>query len=476
MNHGITLVWFRQDLRLWDNPALFAASERGSVLPLYVLDEGCLLGEASGWWLHHSLNQLNRDLNDSLRVVKGNPESVILDLLTKYPIDAVYWNRCYDPWRIAQDGRIKAHLKNLHIDCRSFQASLLWEPWSVLKSDETPYKMYTPFYRKVSFDMAPPRHPLPLPTHLKIIPITHSHTMQDIHGLGLHPSIPWYTSMEPLWDIGERAAQKKLQSFLKHELLGYKEKRNFPGEHQVSHLSPHLHFGEISPYQIWYEMQLKTYSKKVPLKDIEYFLRELVWREFSYYLLYHFPTLPEENFQKKFNSFPWKETPSHLKAWQEGKTGYPLVDAGMRELWKTGYMHNRVRMVVASFLTKNLFIHWKEGAKWFLDCLLDADLANNSMNWQWVAGSGVDAAPYFRIFNPIHQGEKFDEMGTYTRQFVPELSQLPKKWLFKPWKAPEEVLTAAGVILGDTYPYPIVDLKTSREEALLAYKQILRNS
>lgn len=279
--------------------------------------------------------------------------------------------------------------------------------------------------------------------------------------------------MKKCWHIGEKAASKKLSNFLEHGLLGYKEGRNQPASKHVSHLSPHLHFGEISPNQVWQEAQ-KTRSPRFAT-DLNHFLSELGWREFSYNLLFHVPNLPWKNFQKKFDSFPWQYNPKALKAWQRGQTGYPLVDAGMRELWQTGYMHNRVRMVAASFLVKNLLMHWHHGESWFWDCLVDADLANNSASWQWVAGSGADAAPYFRIFNPVTQGEKFDPDGIYTRALVPELGRLPSKYLFSPWKATDTVLKQAGVKLGVTYPKPIVDLAFSRERALDAYAMLKNN-
>jgi deoxyribodipyrimidine photo-lyase len=281
--------------------------------------------------------------------------------------------------------------------------------------------------------------------------------------------------MEEIWEIGEQAASKKLEFFLHEGLVDYKEERNFPGKQKNSRLSPHLHFGEISPHQVWYAAEKKG-RLTAPSKDVEHFLSEMVWREFSYYLLYHFPTLPRKNFQAKFDHFPWLNNLGLLKAWQTGQTGYPIVDAGMRQLWQTGYMHNRVRMIVASFLVKNLLLHWHHGEDWFWDCLVDADLANNSASWQWVAGSGVDAAPYFRIFNPVTQGEKFDETGEYTRKFVPELGKLPNKFLFKPWEASESILKMAEVNLGKTYPKPIIELKKSREIALVAYHSIKHSS
>ena len=289
----------------------------------------------------------------------------------------------------------------------------------------------------------------------------------DIEDLGLLPLENWYKKLDNHWEIGEVAAKNKMHNFINTGLNGYKDQRNYPFKKNVSRLSPHLHFGEISPNQIWYEV-----VENIPNKDVDHFLSELGWREFSNYLLFHFPNLNEINFQRKFDDFPWKFNNELFSAWTKGETGYPIVDAGMRELWQTGYIHNRVRMIVASFLVKNLLIHWHYGRDWFWDCLVDADLANNSASWQWVAGSGADAAPYFRIFNPVIQGEKFDINGEYTRRFVPELSLLPNNYLFKPWEASKEILNRSSVELGKTYPFPIVDLRETREIALNSYNVI----
>lgn len=471
-----TLFWFRQDLRLSDNPGLFQAAQQGSVLPVFILDEENAgikkMGAASRWWLHHSLEKLSQNLCGQLNIYAGNALTILLKIIQENAIEAVFWNRCYEPWRIKQDTHIKKQLNENAIFCQSFNACLLWEPWQVLKDDHTPYKVYTPYYRKTQTLATP----MPLPKPEKLNLIKDVNTLLTLPDLALLPEKTWYQSFEPCWMIGEKAAHEKLDKFLNQGIQGYKEKRDYPAQINTSGLSPHLHFGEISPRQIWASVNLHE-MMAVYIADQEHFKRELVWREFSYYLLYHFPNLPEKNFQPKFNRFPWKnienpETKLLLKQWQKGQTGYPIVDAGMRELWQTGYMHNRVRMIVASFLVKNLLIHWHEGEKWFWDCLVDADLASNSASWQWVAGSGVDAAPYFRIFNPVTQGEKFDAEGEYTKKFVPELAKLPNKYLFKPWEAPQNILNAAGVFLGKNYPKPIIDLKTSREEALNAYQQI----
>lgn len=468
-----TIFWFRQDLRLADNPGLFEAVQEGAVMPIYILDEQSAgefqMGGASQWWLYYSLKSLSCSLDNTLNVYKGRALEVLLDIIKNNDVDSVYWNRCYEPWRIKVDSEIKATLKKHHIHVQTFNGSLLFEPWEIRKPDATPYKVYTPYYRKVCLESNSIRPPIPKPEHLVLKKDTQP--TLTIDDLALLPKINWYAQIEKQWIADENTAQEKLAKFLDTNVQYYKESRDYPSKNCTSGLSPYLHFGQITPNQIWKAIQ---HQELFPANEagIAHFKKELIWREFSYYWLYYFPALPYQNFQKKFDKFPWKTDNILLKQWQHGQTGYPLVDAGMRELWQTGYMHNRVRMVVASFLVKNLKVHWREGAKWFWDCLLDADLANNSASWQWVAGSGLDAAPYFRIFNPTTQGEKFDPEGEYVRKFVPELAKLPNKYLLKPSEAPEHILRQANVVLGKTYPYPIVDLKESREEALISYNQI----
>ena len=468
----IVIHWFRQDLRLADNPALCEASRIGEVLPIYILDHGSAgehkMGGASLWWLYHALKSLDKSLGGKLSIYEGNPQEILETLNDRYSIKAVTWNRCYEPWRIQRDKEVKSFLKNKGVEVISCNGSLLWEPWEVLKSDQTPYKVFTPYYRKGCLNSGVPRKPLSKPKSLKLFEDTENKTLLD--DLKLLPKIPWDKKMIPYWKIGEDGAQKCLNKFLKVGIQNYKEGRNFPAKEYVSRLSPYLHFGEISPNQIW--------NKTKALRDdnnVDHFCSELGWREFSYSLLYYNPDLPRKNLQEKFDKFPWVEDEGKLKAWQRGLTGYPIVDAGMRELWETGYMHNRVRMIVGSFLVKNLRLHWVHGEKWFWDCLVDADLANNSASWQWIAGCGADAAPYFRIFNPVTQGQKFDPEGVYTRLYIPELKKLPDKYLFSPWEAPAPVLEYAGVELGKNYPKPIVDLKVSREAALDAFKSLKEN-
>ena len=469
MSKGIAIHWFRQDLRITDNPSLETAAEFDAVLPIYILDDEnsqeFKMGSASRWWLHNSLQSLNESLDGKLSIYSQNPEIVIQELLKKYEVKAVFWNRCYEPWRIDRDIDIKAYLDDKNIENKSFNSHLLWEPWNISKDDGTPYRVFTPYYKKGCLNAEEPRLPS---KNLKIDTIFYDQDCEQIDTLDLLPRINWYSQIQEAWKPGEEGAQKRLDQFLEEGLLDYKEGRNFPFKENVSRLSPHLHFGEISPNEVWYQAKTKESVSGIQ-KSLEHFLSELGWREFSYYLLYHFPSLPKQNFQAKFNKFPWIKNESFLESWQKGETGYPIVDAGMRELWQTGYMHNRLRMVVGSFLVKNLLIDWREGEDWFWDCLVDADLASNSAGWQWVAGSGADAAPYFRIFNPVTQGLKFDPEGEYTKKYVPELKLLPNKFLFSPWEAPKEILEKAGIELGKDYPEPIVDLKYSRELALEAF-------
>lgn len=466
------ICWFRSDLRIKDNPALYDAAKSGAVLPVYILDDVNAgkygQGGASRWWLHHSLISLNDSLEGNLLVYSGNPAEILPKIIDEYSIDAVYWNRCYEPWQIKRDGNIKQDLKEQGIEAESYNGSLLFEPWEILKQDKTPYKVFTPYYRKGCLGSSKqPKRPAPAPEKISFIEHKRKTKIDDLQ---LLPKIKWFETMQTHWQVGEQGAHECFEVFLDQGLDGYKEGRNFPAQEKTSRLAPYLHFGEISPHYIWHKMQSLQgleYSA-----DVDHFCSELGWREFSYYLLYYFPDLPEKNWNAKFDNFPWEDDPSLLEAWQKGQTGVPIVDAGMRELWQTGYMHNRVRMIVASFLVKNLLIDWRHGERWFWDCLLDADLANNSASWQWVAGSGADAAPYFRIFNPVTQGQKFDASGEYTRRFVPELKNMPDKYLFNPWEAPDHVLAGAGVQLGKSYPKPVVDLKNSRKRALEVFKRI----
>jgi len=469
----LSLVWFRRDLRTSDNPALRAAAAAGPILPVYILDDfspgAWPMGSASRAWLHRSLQSLDQSLNGGLRYFTGDAAEVIAGLVEALPIRAVYWNRCYEPWRSRRDTQIKAALVAAGIEAESFNASLLWEPWQVLKPDGDPYRVFTPFYRKGCLSREAPREPLAPPDELPISGITTAGN-QLLDGLDLLPRENWHCELTERWQIGEPAAQRRLEEFCATALANYRDGRDYPALEATSRLSPNLCFGEISPHQAWHR------AAQAAMHDggegAGHFQRELGWREFSYHLLYHFPELPEKNFNRRFDAFDWRDNPPGLEAWQRGLTGFPIVDAGMRELWQTGYMHNRVRMVAASFLIKNLGIHWRAGEAWFWDCLVDADLANNSASWQWVAGSGADAAPYFRIFNPLLQSEKFNPAGEYLARYCPELAGLPAKLRHRPWKAPADALRQAGIELGVDYPLPILDLKTTRERALERFKAL----
>jgi deoxyribodipyrimidine photo-lyase len=449
------IVWFRKDLRIYDNPALLAASVE-PIIPIYINDPAEQMGGMSKLWLYKSLAKLSKSIGQ-LSIYNGRPIDIIKRLVDANNISGVFWNKCYEPWRL--DNEVAKYLVQLGIPCHTFNASLLWEPDSILKSDGTYYKVFTPFYKNGCLPKEP-RVPENVNPNIRL-------TMNKVpdEGLQFKHNI-WHDKLDI--NPGEAAAHDRLNAFLKGGANGYKEGRNFPATSHTSQLSPHLHFGEISPNQVWY----KAKQADLPPKDLEHFLSELGWREFSYYLLHHFPGLPSQNFQAKFDKFPWSHDIQKLQAWQKGMTGYPIVDAAMRQLWQTGYMHNRTRMIAASFLVKNLFVHWHHGRDWFWDCLSDADLANNSAGWQWVAGSGADAAPYFRIFNPILQSEKFDPEGDYIRKYVPELSKLPNKFLHAPWTAPQDELASAKVRLGVDYPYPIIDFAETRNQSLEYYKTL----
>ncbi len=469
MTTSLNIIWFRQDLRLADNPALIAAAKAGSVLPIYILDDvnakKDAMGEASRWWLHHSLTALNKSLKGKLRVFKGDAAAIFEQLTDEYTVASVHWNRCYEPWRIKRDKKIKKSLLEKGIDAQSYKGSLLWEPWEIGKADGTHYKVFSPFYyRGCLAAQSAIGAPLDKPNKIQLDESVPETSVDD---LDLLPKIAWDKKLIAHWQFGEKAALKVLERFVDNGITDYKDGRNFPAQENVSRLSPYLHFGEISTRQVWCRAQECGDGR-----NVAHFHSELGWREFAHSQLFYFPNLPRKNLQAKFDHFPWRKNAKHLRAWQKGKTGYPMVDAGMRELWQTGYMHNRVRMIVGSFLVKNLLLHWRDGEAWFWDCLVDADLANNSAGWQWIAGCGADAAPYFRVFNPVTQGEKFDGAGEYTRRFVPELAGLPDKYLYQPWAAPDEVLEEAGVKLGDNYPKPIVDVKASRERALDAFKAL----
>ncbi|QCZ95177.1 cryptochrome/photolyase family protein [Salinimonas iocasae] len=472
MTVPVSIMWFKKDLRVKDNPALNAACDAGKIIPVYIFDtdapEGRLPGGASQWWLHESLRQLDERLNGHLQIFKGDAKKIIPELMDAFGTRHIFWNRLYEPWAIRRDKALKKQLEDNDYKVHSFNGSLLWEPMKIETKSGTPYKVYTPFYKKGCLQAAEPRYPKAPPARITYADVPDKGDGLD--ALGLLPDINWYSDIQSAWKPGEEGAADRLSTFINDSAQQYNEQRDLPAVEGTSCLSPHLHWGEISPNQVWYAIKDKFGESEN--KDIDTFLSELGWREFSYYLLYHFPDMVDKNFNDKFDKFNWRYSENDLKAWQKGKTGIPIVDAGMRQLWQCGWMHNRVRMIVGSFLVKNLLMHWHQGEQWFWDCLVDADLANNTAGWQWVAGSGADAAPYFRVFNPVLQGEKFDKEGEYVSHYCPELKDLPQKYIHKPWKAPDDVLSEAGITLGEDYPEPLVDLKASRKRALEAFDEI----
>ena len=470
------LVWFRQDLRTADNPALIAAAAAGAVLPLYVIDdraEGAWpMGAAQRWWLHHSLAALDAQLRAAgsrLIVRTGDAATIIAELAGAHAVQAVYWNRRYEPAALARDIHVREALQTRGVGAQSFSGALLHEPWEIHNHAGKPFQVFTAYWRRCLRDADPPaaraaprrlRAPRTMPAS------------EPLAALGLIPQLPWYAGMARAWTPGEGGAQARLRRFLDAPVWNYRTTRDVPASPGTSQLSPHLHFGELSARQVWHALERRAQRRgQAPEQWRAHpFLTEIYWREFAYHLLYHYPHTPDAPLRAQFSAFPWEKNRAHLLAWQRGRTGVPMVDAGMRQLWTSGWMHNRVRMIVASFLVKNLLIPWQEGARWFWDTLLDADLANNTLGWQWCAGCGADAAPYFRIFNPVRQGERFDPDGRYVRTWVPELAALPARFVHAPWRAPAPVLRAAGLTLGAHYPRPIVDLGVSRARALEAYQ------
>ncbi len=473
------LHWFRNDLRLGDNPALTRAASAGECTTVFVLEDNANhrpRGGASRWWLHHALAALEADLekkSSRMLLLRGDSRAIIPELAAHLGCDLVTWNRRYGAAERETDGAIKQDLTARGIRAESFNGALLYEPMEIRSKAGGPMRVFTPFW-KACRALREPSAPLPEPKQPQSI----HETVPDatpLAALDLPPRRPdWAGGLRASWKPGERGAHERLVAFLKDGLGGYAENRDRPDLPSTSRLSPYLATGDISPRQIWHAARqaMLDGSSGASERDLDKFLAELGWREFSYHLLFHFPDLPRANFQPKFDAFPWQTDADALRTWQRGLTGYPLVDAGMRELWQTGYMHNRVRMIAASFLIKHLMQDWRAGEAWFWDTLCDADPASNAASWQWVAGSGADAAPFFRIFNPIGQGQKFDPAGDYVRRFVPEIAGLPDDYIHCPWEAPPAVRAKAGVTLGETYPNPIVPHDAARARALAAFKAI----
>eukprot|EP00873_Tetraselmis_striata_P020755 jgi/Tetstr1/441019/TSEL_029287.t1 len=462
-----TLVWLRNDLRIADNPALAAALKNEEPIhAVYVLETDRALrplGGAAKVWLHESLKALNDALAERgvrLSYREGQSKRVIPEMIREVKAERVYWNRRYDPAGRAHDASLKGSLKADGIAVESFNAALLVEPWDIATKQGTPYGVFTPFWKA-------------LRDKLIADPIGRVERHSEIKPPALDFGKPpfWANGILERWAVGEEAAKRVLSGFLDDLLADYPNDRDLPRKRATSEMSPHLRFGEIGPRQIWFAVRHLIASNPSMANAGDKFLSELAWREFSYHLLYHRADIARHSMQERFDEVEWRSDAKALHAWQKGQTGIPIVDAGMRQLWRTGWMHNRVRMLTASLLTKNLLTDWRKGEQWFWDTLVDADPANNPASWQWVAGSGADAAPYFRIFNPITQGEKFDSRGDYVREWVPELRNLPDKWVHKPWMADVETLDKAELKLGTTYPMPIVDLSTSRERALETLKR-----
>ncbi|HTI98220.1 MAG TPA: deoxyribodipyrimidine photo-lyase [Dongiaceae bacterium] len=473
------IVWFRLDLRLADHPALHAALERGGpVLPVFIWapeeEAPWVPGGASNWWLHHSLTALQAELaarGSRLILRRGPTVSTLQAVIKETGAGAVYWNRRYEPAVRRRDDVVRKTLQPAGVAFESFPAALLHEPNAIENKSGRPFQVFTPFW-KACLNREAPVEPLPAPRHLP--PPSNWPASVALEQLELLPKINWTAGMQAAWRPGAAGAAAALEQFLQHHLATYEEDRDRPALPGTSRLAPHLHFGEMTPRQVWHALRRFATAHQIPTAAWREgrFLTEIGWREFAHHLLYHFPHTPEQPLHPEFTRFPWVKDDVALRAWQRGRTGCPLVDAGMRELWTTGWMHNRVRMVVASFLVKNLRISWPAGAQWFWDTLVDADLANNTLGWQWTAGCGADAAPYFRVFNPVTQGEKFDPQGAYIRRWVPELAGLPDEWIHQPWAASPLELAAAKVRLGDTYPHLLVDLAASRKAALAAFQHL----
>ncbi len=466
------LVWFRRDLRTSDNPALNAAAKSGApVIPLYILNnkpEPWQPGGASSWWLEGSLTRLDEDLrliNSRLILRRGDPIEILLDLAITTRAQALFFTRLYEPNAVNEEKNVAACFSKNGLDCRRFGGSVLFEPEEIKSKTGKPFKVFTPFYKAC---LAAVQTEKPLSKPVDLVPPLQWPDSDQLSSWKLRPSAPnWAMGLQRHWSPGSIAAKIRLKAFVANNIAKYDKDRDRPDRQGTSALSPHLHFGEISPREIHYFICCSNRSGRSTTVGSTAFLREIFWREFSQHSLWHWPHIVEFPFKNDFKTFPWRQDNHDLISWKRGMTGYPIVDAGMRQLWETGWMHNRVRMIVASFLTKDLLVSWQEGARWFWDTLVDADLANNTASWQWVAGTGADASPYFRIFNPILQGLKFDPTGDYVRQWVPEISKLSNKFIHTPWKSGECI---------EAYPEPIVEHRAARQRALQAYHSLKKHS
>ena len=487
------IVWFRHDLRLHDNQALdwvitLAEKHQAPIIPIVLLDnrphQDWPMGGAIRWWLHHALVDFNQQLEQAGNRLWVIPYSTDITHLWSTLIEttrpqAVVWARGYEPAMRQDDADVLALLKSTGVDGYQTPGSVLFEPQTIENKSGNPFQVFTAFWRHCLSLPVSLRPIIPAPDNIPatalpeaFIALSASHDKWNVL-----PTIPWDDGFYATWTPTREGALKRLDQFLAGAITSYPTQRDVPSVDGTSTMSPYLHFGQISPHEIWHATR-KRFPDAIEVsgkRGFEVFLREIGWREFAMHLLYHFDHTPLNPLRADFDAFPWEANPEALKRWQQGLTGYPIVDAGMRQLWHTGWMHNRVRMIVASFLVKDLRIHWVEGAHWFWDTLVDADLASNTLGWQWTAGCGADAAPYFRVFNPTLQGEKFDPEGAYVRRWVPELAGLPNKVIHQPWNALPLDLHQAGVVLGETYPEPIVDHKIAKDKALAAFAMVKKS-
>ncbi len=472
MKDRIGIHWFRLDLRLNDNPSIDQlAKEVDKIIPIYIYDESIEIGRASKCWLEKSLESLNNDLhkfNSKLYIFKGKPKKIINEIIKNIKISNFNWNRLYDNHSIKRDKEIKSFLISKSIACNTFNGYLLSEPWEIKNKSGSFFKVFTPFWKHNFEILQDKKLHFSSSKDYKFYKKDINQNLK-IHKLEINlPQKEWMKKILLHWNIGEKAARSKIAAFVNTKLYNYVIGRDRPDIEFTSKISPHLHFGEISPQRIFKEV----IKSKIDNENKKKYLSELGWRDFSYNLLFNYPEMTHMPIQSKFEKFPWLKDKSSLKIWRLGKTGIPIVDAGMKELYRMGWMHNRVRMIVGSFLTKNLLLHWKEGERWFFNTLVDADIGSNVASWQWISGSGADASPYFRIFNPVLQGKKFDPNGVYVKKFIPALNKIPEKYIHCPWEMSIDEQEKYDFMLGRDYPKPIVNLSETRNRALASFKSI----